>query len=85
MDAAELIARLASTPFAEWVTREGDRVVLRYPLDDAQRAEDPATVTYYVESALQACNVEFVDQPMIEGGMLIALLTPAPDPIAFDD
>ena len=59
--------------------------MLRYPLDDAQQAEAQATVCYYVESALQAFNVEFVDEPMIEGGVLIALLAPAADPIAFDD
>lgn len=59
--------------------------MLRYPLYADQRADDPRTVAYNVESAPQANNVEFAAEPMIEGGMLLALLTPTADPIALDD
>lgn len=50
-----------------------------------QRADDPRTVAYYVESGLQAHNVEFADEPMIEGGMPLAPLALAADLIAFDE
>lgn len=85
MQPVQVVKRLADSDFGDWVTREGKHILLRRPLDAVQLADDPRTAAYYVESALQAHNVEFAGEPMIEGGMLVALLVPAAAPIAFDD
>lgn len=88
MHAAQDLRQLATTPFSAWVKQEGERVVPRYPLDADQRADDPRAVAYNVESALQAHNVEFAAEPMIEGGMLMVLMVlmaPTADPIALHD
>lgn len=85
MRAVDIIDRLAQSPFADCVHVVDDRVVLRYQLTPQEIEHGAEWVADLLDDDLRGFSVEYAGRPTIEGGMIVAVLTGAADPIAFED